>query len=68
LNSLFENIDRITSPKYKPTAEDVLACKTKTTGVPTYKFSFNEINFVVLDTGGQRNERRKWLCYMRIFN
>jgi GTPase SAR1 family protein len=32
----------------------------KTTGVPTFQFVYKGQEFTIIDTGGQRNERKKW--------
>jgi len=57
----FEAIDRITSPNYQPTQEDILRSKTRTTGVLETTFNASDVEFVLVDVGGQRSERRKWI-------
>jgi len=59
LCSQFENIDRINSRNFKPTDLDILACKCKTTGILEGEFQSQGVNFKLVDTGGQRNERKK---------
>jgi GTPase SAR1 family protein len=42
----------------------VLRSKVKTTGIVEREFKMNGFKFKCLDTGGQRNERKKWIhCF-----
>ncbi|KAI6198990.1 Guanine nucleotide-binding proteinalpha-17 subunit [Aphelenchoides besseyi] len=60
LNSL----DRISRPDYLPTNEDVLFTRVPTTGVVKFSFEFQGLDFLIVDVGGQRSERRKWIhCF-----
>lgn len=60
----FENIDRYKDPNFLPTEEDVLRARVRTTGIEEAFFKFDELSFRLLDVGGQRNERRKWIhCF-----
>lgn len=60
----FENIQRISSPNYIPSEQDVLRSRVKTTGVLETVFEVEEIIFRLVDVGGQRSERRKWIhCF-----
>jgi guanine nucleotide-binding protein G(i) subunit alpha len=57
-------LDRIGRENYCPTKEDVLRCRVKTTGITEFKFSIDDYCFKVIDVGGQRNERRRWIhCF-----
>jgi guanine nucleotide-binding protein subunit alpha len=57
-------LDRIGRENYCPTKEDVLRCRVKTTGITEFKFSIDDYQFKVIDVGGQRNERRRWIhCF-----
>lgn len=57
----FENIDRIIQPRYEPTYEDVLHCRVRSTGIVESRFEVSGEKFLLLDVGGQRNERKKWI-------
>ena len=62
--SLFDNIDRIAEPDYKPSLEDVIITRVRTTGVNETEFEVSGTKFRLVDVGGQRNERRKWIhCF-----
>jgi len=57
----FEDIARIASPTYQPTEQDILLVRIQTTGMRTAKFQVENNNFTIVDVGGQRNERSKWI-------
>lgn len=60
----FDNLDRITPSDYHPTYEDVLRCRVRTTGIVESHFKLSGHQFVLIDVGGQRNERKKWIhCF-----
>jgi guanine nucleotide-binding protein G(i) subunit alpha len=57
-------LDRIASPNYVPTQQDVLRTRVKTTGIIETQFSFKGLHFKMFDVGGQRSERKKWIhCF-----
>ncbi|KAE8285140.1 Guanine nucleotide-binding protein G(z) subunit alpha G(x) alpha chain Gz-alpha [Larimichthys crocea] len=51
-------------PEYIPTVEDILRSRDMTTGIVENKFTFKELTFKMVDVGGQRSERKKWIhCF-----
>jgi len=58
----FENVERTTRPNYVPTDDDILRCRVKTTGISETVLKVGELRYRLLDVGGQRTERRKWLA------
>ncbi|OQV25516.1 Guanine nucleotide-binding protein G(q) subunit alpha [Hypsibius exemplaris] len=57
-------IAAIADPKYVPTEQDVLRARQCTAGVQQYSFDFRGVPFRVMDVGGLRSERRKWIhCF-----
>eukprot|EP01080_Neovahlkampfia_damariscottae_P005471 gene5471-9289_t len=54
-------------PTFTPTKEDVLNCHQKTSGIDKVMIQVNsDTKIKLFDTGGQRNERKKWkLVYQR---
>lgn len=52
---------RIGERDWKPNSMDVLKARVKTTGVTVTSFRKHDRRFDVVDVGGQRSERRKWL-------
>jgi GTPase SAR1 family protein len=57
----FENVIRFSTPDFIPTFDDMMMAKLKTTGVQEIAFQNQGSDFVLVDVGGQRSERRKWL-------
>jgi len=61
------DIDRIAQPDYLPTQQDVLRARAPTTGIIEYPFDLETIIFRMVDVGGQRSERRKWIhCFENV--
>jgi len=60
----FKDLSRIASPDYRPSTQDLLLARVRTTTVIVEKFRIDEIDFEMYDVGGQRSERRKWIeCF-----
>ena len=66
----FDNLARIAKEGYRPTNEDILNVRAKTTGIVETEFIHNGLHFRMVDVGGQRNERKKWIhCFqVRLFH
>jgi len=63
----FDAIERLASPNYIPLPADVLRCRARSTGIDEAEFQFNGLTFKMIDVGGQRAERRKWIhCFDRV--
>ncbi|KAJ0013000.1 hypothetical protein NQD34_017334 [Periophthalmus magnuspinnatus] len=61
------DLDRITAPSYIPTVQDILRVRVSTTGIIEYPFDFLKMTFRLVDVGGQRSERRKWIhCFENV--
>ncbi|XP_051875120.1 guanine nucleotide-binding protein subunit alpha-14 [Pristis pectinata] len=61
------DVDRISSPLYIPTQQDILRVRVPTTGIIEYPFDLENIIFRMVDVGGQRSERRKWIhCFENV--
>jgi len=60
-------VDRVAAPNYLPTEQDILRVRVPTTGIIEYPFDLEEIRFRMVDVGGQRSERRKWIhCFENV--
>jgi len=60
----FNALDRIFGTAFLPTEQDILRCRVRTTGVTETTFKYRQLNFRLVDVGGQRNERKKWIhCF-----
>jgi len=63
----FENLDRIGSKDYVPSEQDVLRSRAKTTGIIETEFVIQKTKFRLVDVGGQRSERKKWMhCFQDV--
>jgi len=59
----FSNIDRILSENYAPSSVDILRSRYRTTSVVETHFSVQNALFRIIDVGGQRGERSKWVWF-----
>jgi guanine nucleotide-binding protein G(i) subunit alpha len=57
----FDNLERISNPDYLPSDEDLIMMRVRTTGLVREDFQIGAVKFALHDTGGQRNERKKWI-------
>lgn len=55
------SIERLCLSDYTPTQQDVLRSRVKTVGIVEAEFVIDGYKFRMVDVGGQRNERRKWI-------
>lgn len=63
----FNAIDRMSSPSYLPTDQDILRSRVKTTGITETTFKVGELTYKLFDVGGQRSERKKWIhCFENV--
>ncbi|XP_026579823.1 guanine nucleotide-binding protein subunit alpha-15-like [Pseudonaja textilis] len=61
------NLDRIASEGYVPSAQDILRTRVPTTGINEYCFSMQKVTLRIVDVGGQKTERRKWIhCFENV--
>jgi GTPase SAR1 family protein len=59
-----EKITEIGAKDYLPSEQDVLRSRVRTTGIVESNFIIDGNHFKMMDVGGQRNERKKWLhCF-----
>jgi len=63
----FEQVTRIAQPDYSPNYEDILRCRSRTTGIVETEFQIKNDYFKIMDVGGQRSERKKWIhCFEEV--
>ncbi|KAG7211874.1 hypothetical protein KM043_011090 [Ampulex compressa] len=61
------DLERIEKPEFLPTEQDILRARAPTTGIIEYPFDLDSIIFRMVDVGGQRSERRKWIhCFENV--
>ncbi|KAK9739408.1 G-protein alpha subunit [Popillia japonica] len=62
-----DKIDEVANSSYLPSEQDILRLRVPTSGIIEYSFDLNEIRFRMVDVGGQRSERRKWIhCFENV--
>lgn len=60
----FEHALRIAEVDFIPTDEDMVMTRVRTTGIVVTEFTEGPITYSMVDVGGQRSERRKWInCF-----
>jgi len=59
-----DNLHRFMEEGYIPTEEDIIMTRVRTTGIAQTDLDEGNVHFRVVDVGGQRNERKKWIhCF-----
>ncbi|NP_001003753.1 guanine nucleotide-binding protein subunit alpha-14 [Danio rerio] len=62
-----DDMDRIAAGFYMPTLQDILRVRVPTTGIIEYVFDLQSVLFRMVDVGGQKSERRKWIhCFENV--
>lgn len=56
-----DNCHRFADTDYVPTLEDILRVRLQSTGIVEIGFEYANSKFRLIDVGGQRSERRKWI-------
>ena len=60
----FQNLDRLFDPDWIPSDQDMLHARLRTTGITETFFDLKDMTFRMMDVGGQRSERKKWIhCF-----
>ncbi|CAB1118792.1 unnamed protein product [Ectocarpus sp. CCAP 1310/34] len=60
----FDNVERFGSESFAPNEEDMLMARARTSGINVTQIADGLHKFSVVDVGGQRSERRKWIhCF-----
>jgi len=61
------SLDRVMVKDYIPTESDVLHTRVTTVGIIETEFEYEKLRFKMVDVGGQRNERKKWIhCFQNV--
>lgn len=63
LDYMLSRLDDFVKSDYIPTVEDILKVRVRTTGIMEMSYQIEQIHFTVMDMGGQRSERRKWIFF-----
>ncbi|KAF9491609.1 heterotrimeric G-protein alpha subunit, GPA2-like protein [Pleurotus eryngii] len=63
----FDSLDRLFDPDYQPTESDIIQCRARTTGITETTFQLKDHEMLMVDVGGQKSERRKWIhCFQDV--
>lgn len=67
IDHFFNNIDRLADPEYIPSYDDIIRSRVRTTGIVESELRIESHIFRIIDVGGQRNERTKWIhCFEEV--
>ena len=67
LTYFFGAIDRLFDPAYVPTEQDIVHCRARTIGITETLFQLRDHEMLMVDVGGQKSERRKWIhCFQDV--
>jgi len=60
-NYFFDHAERFAEDCFLPADRDIMRAKQRTTGINQVEILHNGFTVVLMDVGGQRSERRKWI-------
>jgi len=67
LSYFFSDLDRLFRSEYVPTEQDIVRCRARTTGITETVFQLRDHEMLMVDVGGQKSERRKWIhCFQDV--
>jgi len=61
MDYFFQKVESVMDFSYLPSDEDVIHARERTAGIIESTFSLNNVEINIVDVGGQRNERSKWI-------
>ncbi|KAJ6610197.1 heterotrimeric G protein alpha subunit 4 [Mycena sp. CBHHK59/15] len=63
----YHALPRLFDRNYVPTEQDIIQTRARTTGIIETKFSLQDHEMRMVDVGGQKSERRKWVhCFQDV--
>jgi guanine nucleotide-binding protein subunit alpha len=63
----FSHLERLFQSTYQPNEQDIVNSRARTIGITETKFTLNEQEMQMVDVGGQKSERRKWIhCFQDV--
>ncbi|KAF7292780.1 hypothetical protein MIND_01176700 [Mycena indigotica] len=67
LQYFFSDLPRFFDPAYVPTEQDIVHTRARTIGITETTFKLREHEMLMVDVGGQKSERRKWIhCFQDV--
>ncbi|KAI0761646.1 heterotrimeric G protein alpha subunit 4 [Trametes elegans] len=63
----FSDLDRLFDPAYQPNEQDIVHARARTIGITETVFTLRDHEMLMVDVGGQKSERRKWIhCFQDV--
>lgn len=63
----FSELERLFDPEYLPNEQDIVHCRARTIGITETTFNLRDNEMLMVDVGGQKSERRKWIhCFQDV--
>ncbi|KAF8868088.1 heterotrimeric G-protein alpha subunit, GPA2-like protein [Mucidula mucida] len=63
----YSALDRLFDPQYQPIEQDIIQCRARTIGITETTFTLRDHEMLMVDVGGQKSERRKWIhCFQDV--
>ena len=63
----FLSLPRLFSQDFSPSVQDIIQARVRTTGITETTFQLHEHEMLMVDVGGQKSERRKWIhCFQDV--
>lgn len=63
----FADLDRLFEPSYAPNEQDIVHARARTIGITETIFHLRDHEMLMVDVGGQKSERRKWIhCFQDV--
>ncbi|KAI0719072.1 heterotrimeric G protein alpha subunit 4 [Cerioporus squamosus] len=63
----FSDLDRLFDPAYVPNEQDIVHARARTIGITETVFTLRDHDMLMVDVGGQKSERRKWIhCFQDV--
>ena len=59
----FQNVMRFVDREFVPTEEDIVMARIRTRGMFMTEFESPPVHWKIVDVGGQRSERKKWMRF-----
>ncbi|THG93841.1 hypothetical protein EW026_g7506 [Hermanssonia centrifuga] len=67
LSYFFADLDRLFEPTYVPNEQDIVHTRARTIGITETIFHLRDHEMLMVDVGGQKSERRKWIhCFQDV--
>jgi hypothetical protein len=67
LTYFFSSLDRLFETNYTPSHQDIIHSRARTIGITETTFQRGSHEMLMVDVGGQKSERRKWIhCFQDV--